>query len=282
MAEVVVSKVMASAKPVADGISREHRARHLRAYKVEVALVLGIIAFAILAVTAWMVPYFRFDVPVIRAIQSINSPLLDTFTYAVNWIGFPPQSNFIFGSMIFALFVFKKRWEAAGLLFAAAGSASLWFLLAPMIHRPRPSPDLVNVAAQIGHGSFPSGHVLNLTATLGFLLFLFYTQLRPSWWRTVLLVLFAIPVAGIGFSRLYAGQHWPSDVLGGYLLGTIWLGITVVLYRGVTQHWRHGRAFGRTPTDAEQHDATGPHEGARAHETGEPGAERPSRQAVHT
>jgi undecaprenyl-diphosphatase len=258
-----VSNVATPASPLADdasatparghanGLSREHRARHLRAYQVEVALVIGIIAFAVLALTAWMVPYFAFDLPVIRAIQSIDWPPLQAFATAVNWIGFPPQSNVIFGSIILGLFVAGKRWEAAGLLVATAGSAALWFLLAPMIHRPRPTPDLVNVAGNLGYGSFPSGHVLNLTATFGFMLFLVYTQMRSSWYRTILLVLLAVPIVGIGFSRLYAGQHWPSDVLGGYLLGTVWLGISVVLYRGVMQHWGHGRAFGRHPADPE-------------------------------
>jgi undecaprenyl-diphosphatase len=236
----------------ATAISTAHRERHLRAYRVEVVLILGLIAFAVLAFTATAVPYFAFDVPVTRALQSIQWPPFETFLSAVNWIGFPPQSNVIFGSIVVALFLVGKRWQAAGLFVAAAGSAGLWFLLTPIIDRPRPSPDLVRVAGELPTGGFPSGHVLNLTAMIGFLMFLVFTELRPSWWRTLLLVLLAVPIVGIGLARVYSGQHWPSDVLGGYLLGIAWLSATIVLYRGARQLSSHGRAISHSGETADR------------------------------
>ena len=62
------------------------------------------------------------------------------------WIGFPPQSNVIWGTVIVVLFLVGLRLEAAMTLFAAAGSAGLWFLLATIVDRPRPSPEMVRVA----------------------------------------------------------------------------------------------------------------------------------------
>ena len=94
------------------------------------------------------------------------------FFRAVAWIGFPPQSNVIFGAVVLALFLVGLRLEAVMTLFAAVGSAGLWFLLAPIVDRPRPSPEMVRVAMELPTGGFPSGHVLNLTAIFGFLIYL--------------------------------------------------------------------------------------------------------------
>jgi len=252
---MIVQAAQVDARAASDiTVTPSHRARHQRAFRVEIvvliALALGVFGFAWLANVAHTTPYFDYDLPIALAIQSIQWPPLVAFLDACSWIGFPPQSNLIFGSIILGLALIGRRGAAAGLLFAAAGSASLWYLIAPLVERPRPSPDLVHVVAPLGNTSFPSGHVVNLTAIFGFLIFLVVTQLRPSWGRTLLLILLAMPIAGIGISRVYAGQHWPSDVLGGYLLGLIWLGITVVLYRRAAQYQTHGRLFWRRPDES--------------------------------
>ena len=54
-------------------------------------------------------------------------------------------------------------------LLLAVGSAALWYWMSAFVDRPRPSPELVRVAVELPRGGFPSGHVLNLTAMLGFL-----------------------------------------------------------------------------------------------------------------
>jgi undecaprenyl-diphosphatase len=234
--------------------SGEHRARHARSYRVEVVagicLAVAIVVFAGLALLARTTAYFWFDVPVTLAIQTLDWPPLRAYLLAMSWLGLPPQSNVIFGGLIVGLALIGRRWEAAGLLVAAVGSISLFYLLAPLVARPRPSADLVQVVGQIGYGSFPSGHVTNLTAIFGFLSFLSYTLLRRSWWRTLLLLVCAAPVVSIGVARVYVGQHWPSDVLGGYLLGSIWLAVTIWLYRRARQYLGHGFTFWRVPSEA--------------------------------
>jgi undecaprenyl-diphosphatase len=56
-------------------------------------------------------------------------------------------------------------------------------------------------------------------------------QVSAVWLRRALIVLLAVPILTIGFARIEAGAHWPSDVLGGYMLGAIWLALTIQLYR---------------------------------------------------
>ena len=67
-------------------------------------------------------------------------------------------------------------------------------------------------------GSFPSGHALESIVVLGYLM-----TVVPSRWR-IPAALAAIPaIVLIGASRVTLGAHWPSDVIGGWVLGALWL-----------------------------------------------------------
>lgn len=197
-----------------------------------VALLLSTaLAFTTLALAAHVVPYFGVDVQLAHAVQSIRTPTLDVVAAWIAWPGFPPQSNMIFGSMVLVLLASRQVPGAVGLVLAAGGSAMLWFWIAPLVNRPRPTADLVHVSAELPPGSFPSGHVLNLTAGLGLAWYLAYTLLPRSPWRTAMLWVVPIYLVLLGVARVYVGQHWPSDVLGGYLLGALWLWASITTYR---------------------------------------------------
>jgi undecaprenyl-diphosphatase len=204
---------------------------HRRAWRFRLGLALATLGAGILALLARSAPYFWIDLQVTRAVQSIEAPWLDLLLSAITWVGMPPQTVPIFGAIVLALFVAGLRLEALLTLFAAVSGAGLWYLTAELVARPRPSPELVRVAADLPFGSFPSGHALNLTAIFGFLSYLCFVYPRPGWMRRLLLALIPLPVLTIGFARVRDGAHWPSDVLGGYLLGGILLAITIDLYQ---------------------------------------------------
>jgi len=197
-----------------------------------VFLVLTTVTFATLAVAAHEHAYFPIDLALSQAVQGLRSPAIDTLTQAVSWPGFPPQSNVIFGALILLIVLYRRFAAALGEALAAGGSALLWFGIAPVVARPRPSPDLIYVSQQIGAGSFPSGHVLNLTAGVGFAWFLAYALLPSTWWRTAILWVLPAFLVALGVARVYSGEHWPSDVLGGYLLGGVWLWLCITGF-----HW---------------------------------------------
>ncbi|MFD7335846.1 phosphatase PAP2 family protein [Streptomyces violascens] len=85
------------------------------------------------------------------------------------------------------------------------------------VDRDRPQwPDPVDSA---GYAAFPSGHALSVTAAfglLGWLLALYGAGRRT---RTAVLVIGAVSALGVGFTRLFLGVHWFSDVVGGWLIG---------------------------------------------------------------
>ncbi len=111
----------------------------------------------------------------------------------------------------------RGRWAAATLVVMIAVFDPLsTLLLKNPIDRLRPFnvlPDAINLIGMVGNGagSFPSNHALNNTAA-AVILHHYYPQ------RTWLWVAIA---ALMGVSRIYVGVHWPSDVLGGAVLGMV-------------------------------------------------------------
>ena len=165
--------------------------------------------------------------------------------FGLSWIGFMPQVDVLAALIVVVLFAAGLRWEAVISLFAACG-VGVGGLVKLAVYRPRPSADLVRVFRELPSSGFPSGHVLEVTAFAGFLGFLVYTLLKPSWGRTALLIAFALVILLMGPSRIYQGQHWFSDVMGAYLLGSLWLALTIKLYR-----WGKPRLFVHQPVAPE-------------------------------
>ena len=221
---------------VAAPATRQHRAMAFQTYVVLASLVFVGIAF--LAHTS---PYFPIDLTFTRAVQGIHSPVFDRIMYVISWIGFVPQVDILGAIVILLLYLTGLRWEAVGAIFAACG-VGVGLLVKLIVFRPRPSADLVHVFSQVPASGFPSGHVLMCTAFIGFLTFLGYTLLKTSWVRTLLLVAFAFLIVLMGLSRIYLGHHWFSDVMGAYLLGSLWLALTIRFYR-----WGKTRYFVRQP-----------------------------------
>ena len=150
---------------------------------------------------------------------------------AISQLGFTPLAPiFVILTLVF-VYLIGLKWEAVMLLFAGVGVGLLEVIVKMAVRRQRPSTALVNVFKTLNDYSFPSGHVLLFTVFLGFLLFLIYTLTPRSWGRTCGLSVLGALIVLVGVSRVYLGEHWPSDVLGAYLLGTLWLALTIYIYR---------------------------------------------------
>lgn len=219
--------------------------RRYRAAVFQVYVLAATAGFVILALAARTVPYFAIDLRVTKAIQSYHGPVIDNLMHGISWIGFMPQSLAVGLTPVMVLLFLGLRWEAMVTL-VAASSVAVSALVKAIVARPRPGIDLVDVVRELSTSSFPSGHVLSTTTLCGMLAFLTFTLLKPSKTRTVLCIFFVTLVLLMGPSRIYQGQHWFSDVMGAYLLGTVWLALAITLYR-----WGKPRFFVRQPVAPE-------------------------------
>ena len=130
------------------------------------------------------------------------------------------------------------RWiDAAGLVVAGAGAGILNQVLKATYQRVR--PDLVEGPFHLTSYSFPSGHAMGAIACYGMLAFIGVRLLRRQLHKLALAASMAALVLAIGCSRVYFGVHFPTDVLGGFVAGAIWLVITIGIMQ--TAEWYVGR-----------------------------------------
>ena len=113
----------------------------------------------------------------------------------------------------------------AVLVLAVPGGALLNVLLKYAVHRPRPS--LVDSLVMPGGYSFPSGHTMIASVLYGVVAAYLCAQ-TPDWRRRVLAVVSAgVVTVLVGFSRVYLGAHYATDVLAAMAEGLAWLSLCV-------------------------------------------------------
>ncbi|HET9532856.1 MAG TPA: phosphatase PAP2 family protein [Blastocatellia bacterium] len=203
----------------------------IRTYRAEITFILALGAYAVMAVLAHRYAYFGWDLWLARLIQSITLPGFNLLMVLVSELGNGWKAFAIVIAAGVGLILLRFRIEAV-LCMAGVGLGSLVNRLLKYISaRPRPLGTLVDVTGQFNHESFPSGHVVFYIHFFGFLFFLSYVLLRRGRLRRAALVLTGFLISIIGVSRVYLGAHWPSDVVGAYLAGGLWLMLMIEVYR---------------------------------------------------
>jgi undecaprenyl-diphosphatase len=203
-----------------------------RLWRAETAYIVGFVLFALLSVIAHFNAYFDSDVELSRQLQSYDSRSLALLMRGVSVFGnhwYP----FALAGATLLWFLFKRMRNAAIVLLISAGGGDLLNrIIKFIVARPRPSNALVLVQTNARAESFPSGHVTFYVCYFGFLFLLAYALLpKRSFRRRAAMVASALPVLLIGLSRVYLGAHWPSDVVGAYLFGGLWLMLSLEVYR---------------------------------------------------
>ena len=165
------------------------------------------------------------DGAVLVMLRQFSSPVADTLAHVVSFCG----SELVAILLVVAVAGLGRRgrWGAvAGLLVTTVGAQLLNNVLKDLFHRTRPAPvEWLAVPAQAW--SFPSGHAMVSAAFYLFLAYLGWRIMRGRvrvLWTVGLLVL----VLAIGFSRLYLGVHYLTDVVAGYIAGFLWTDTVIV------------------------------------------------------
>ncbi len=194
--------------------------------------VLGIIilGFILLTILVSFFPHSLIDREFSEEVQEHQNPFLDSAMKGISWFGYVPISVVMVIVVSLIFFLLKYTREAIYILLTLISGLISW-ILKILVNRPRPTEDLVRIVEKANHQSFPSGHTLFYTIFFGFMVLLMYRlEEWPKWVRITigafcLLLIFLIP-----FSRIYLGAHWFTDVLGGFLLGILYLFILSYYY----------------------------------------------------
>jgi undecaprenyl-diphosphatase len=177
-----------------------------------------------------MFPTSVLDTEFSEEVQEHRNPALDIFMKAVSWFGYMPYSLYIVLFAATVLFLFRYRREALfALLTLISGVISHFTKI--LFNRPRPTESLVHIIEKARHQSFPSGHVLFYVVFFGFMgLLMYLLKDIPKKLRLTIGMFSTILIFTVPFSRVYLGAHWFTDVVGGFLLGIIYLSLLTYLY----------------------------------------------------
>src|SRR5207244_443099 len=118
------------------------------------------------------------------------------------------------------------NWPDLLLLIVAVGGAQLLISLFKVVfHRARPTfTDPVTTAQGF---SFPSGHSMGAMVFFGLMAYFLIRDNEKLSIRVIIGLIFVATVLLVGFSRIYLGVHFPSDVVAGYAAGIAWLALTI-------------------------------------------------------
>ncbi|MFE5797051.1 phosphatase PAP2 family protein [Streptomyces sp. NPDC056503] len=198
------------------------------------AVVSGILALLllVLVVVGWP-PLLSFDRSVDEALHrsALAHPGLTRLNRVLSdWVWDP----WTLRALAFAVALVLPRYGhrrlalwVAGTVLAALGVQQA---VKALVGRERPVwRDPVDSAS---FAAFPSGHAMTAAVVCGLLLWVFAVVGREPWrgWGTAA-GLAVVSVLGVGWTRIYLGVHWPSDVLAGWLMGWCCVAVAVVAYR---------------------------------------------------
>ncbi|WP_079508776.1 phosphatase PAP2 family protein [Mesobacillus jeotgali] len=176
----------------------------------------------------------RFDDSIIQFFHRIQTDVLDVIMFLFTEAGSVWFLTIFSFTVISFLWLKKKdKWSILFFIIGIGGGGLLTKLLKYYYSRERPS--INETIDAIGY-SFPSGHSMGSLIFYGFMsYFLFRSNLRKRI-KWITLFLCGVLIVFIGTSRIYLGAHYPSDVIAGYLAGSIWLILCILALEYVK--WR--------------------------------------------
>ena len=159
--------------------------------------------------------------------ENIINDKLTTIVKVITHIG---GAKIVFVLTILAIILIKGLKNKLFLLTGIVGTAGLNVVLKHIVQRER--PNINRLIPEKGY-SFPSGHSMMSMAFYGMLIFLIFKYVKNTALKWTLIVILTILLSTIGITRIYLGVHYPSDVIGGFLVSLTSLFILTEIYNKV-------------------------------------------------
>ncbi len=151
----------------------------------------------------------------------------------VSWLGDTALSGLL-ATAVVLLFLHRYPASAVTVALTTIGGMLLVTWLKPIFHRPRPDYAVELLAGS--SWSFPSGHSMASIVGYGIVAYFRIGLERRRWRRRVIFATVCLMILLVGYSRLYLGVHYFSDVIGGFVAGALWLLACIEVHRLVAAH----------------------------------------------
>jgi undecaprenyl-diphosphatase len=170
-------------------------------------------------------PLIAADLRIINLIQIFRHPILNKIMLFITYLG---NWQIVLAGLIFVCFYLitaKRFYYLFTIIFSTGGAVIFGEAVKHIFARPRPV--LINTLVAADGFSFPSGHMFIALAFYGLIAYFIFHRQKNSWIRFAAIFITALLVLSIGFSRVYLGVHWPSDVLASLVAGLALLAISI-------------------------------------------------------
>lgn len=192
------------------------------------AVLMGSLAVSLLALLffSWLArkvfegQLTAFDLHIRTVVHQYANPGLTLAMEVISDLGSPIFLSTLLAALIITFLLLHWRRAALWLALAMAGALALDVTLKHVFHRARPPAYFI---PEPGSYSFPSGHSLGSFCFYMVLAGLLTARIRNLTARVFLWVFAVLLVTAIGFSRVYLGVHWPTDVIAGYAAAAFWV-----------------------------------------------------------
>jgi len=208
-----------------------------------IMLLLGSILFGALAISLQThSPILQMDTQVdndlhVAALHS--SPFVVDIMILGSYTG--EQIIVVIAGVLVVYFLVKRSWpELTMIIIGWGGEGVLWLVLANYFNRHRPS-----FTTEVWHlmtaPSFPSGHSFAAVLCYGLLAYMIVPKLSSRAWKVIVIAVAILLMLYVGFSRLFVGDHYPTDILAGYALGIAWAGLVYTSVEIIVQRYHRRR-----------------------------------------
>ena len=170
-------------------------------------------------------PIVRIDASFAQFLFHLRTPLLAQVFYDITALANQATIVVLGAAAVLYLYFKKERGYLHALILILIGTETSVYFTKILIARPRPLADIAYYIET--SASFPSGHSAIAVAFFGFVTYYLGLHSARRGAKSLVLIAGTLLIFAIGFSRLYLGVHYLSDVLGGFLIGGLWLTVGI-------------------------------------------------------
>lgn len=167
-----------------------------------------------------------FDSRMFAFADRIHSPAMTRAMRVISFLGSDEYLMVVpaLVALVFSLYR-HLQWHGLRVLLISFTASLLNQYMKHYYARPRPDFGLQQVSGL----SFPSGHAMIGGVFYGLIMYIIWTTVKSRIWRRMLCLFFTLIILLVGFSRIYLKVHYATDVLAGYLVGLLWLLLSLYL-----------------------------------------------------